>query len=134
VRVRLSPFNPDDELMIVHEQGNKKAAAVATASEHLSRRSRLRRIKPKLRPSALGVGLGFPPALLIGRLKGPQAPDFFQNTLGIKLVLQALERAVDWLPFTNNYFWHGSLLASKKSAGPTGEAEPTRASGGRQLL
>jgi hypothetical protein len=91
----------------------KKAVAAATALEILLRGSVLRRIEAKLRSSAFRVGFGLAPALLIRRFKCSQPADFLENSLSIELVLQALERPVDWLTFTNNYFWHGSFLASK---------------------
>jgi hypothetical protein len=44
--------------------------------------------------------------LLIGRLEGAQAPHFLENTLGVELVLQPLQRAINGFTFTNDYFWH----------------------------
>src|SRR2546423_1291710 len=60
----------------------------------------------ELGPGALGVVLRFAAVLLIRRLESAQTAHFFENALGIKLVLQPLERAIDWLTFANQYFWH----------------------------
>jgi hypothetical protein len=62
--------------------------------------------KAELCPAALGVVLRFAAVLLIGGLKSAQPAHFFENTLGIKLVLQPLECAIYRLTFANEYFWH----------------------------
>jgi hypothetical protein len=97
-------------------------------------RSSLRRIEAKFRPAPLRVSLGFAPALLVRRFKRSQATDFLKNTFGVQLVFQPFEGAVDWLTFANDNFWHGSSFGLKNVSGSTGEAEPTRAGEGRQLL
>jgi hypothetical protein len=73
----------------------------------------LRGIESKLRATALRVRLGFAATLLIGRLECAQATDFLENSLGIKLVLQTLQRAIYGLTFANDYFWHDSSPDSK---------------------
>jgi hypothetical protein len=45
---------------------------------------------------------------LVGGLERSQATDFFENSLGIELVFQALEGAIYGLTFANDYFWHDS--------------------------
>src|SRR5438309_8604857 len=62
--------------------------------------------KTELCPTALGVVFRFAAVLLVRRLESAQTAHFFENALGIKLVLQPLERAIDWLTFANEYFWH----------------------------
>src|SRR5438874_13792882 len=61
--------------------------------------------KTELGPAALGVILRFAAVLLIRRLESAQTAHFLENTLGIKLVFQPLECAIDWLTFANEYFW-----------------------------
>ena len=50
------------------------------------------------------------------------------------LFFKRFKRPVNRLTFANDNFWHGSLLGLKNVPGSTGEAEPTRAGEGRQLL
>jgi hypothetical protein len=64
------------------------------------------RIEPELRSSAFSVGFGFTPGLLIGRFKSTQPTDFIENTFGVELALQPLERSIHRLAFSNNNFWH----------------------------
>jgi hypothetical protein len=78
-------------------------------------RSRLGRIEAELRPAALGVGLGFPAALLVRRLEGTEPTDFLQNSFGIQLVFQALQGPVHRFTFTNYHFRHVSSSFLKMS-------------------
>ena len=98
----------------------------------------------ELGPAALGVVLRFAAVFLVRRLEGAQTAHFFENTLGIKLVLQALEGAIDRLTFANEYFWHLLINSNpskfsaqqarlRKSCGVTGEAEPNRTALFRQI-
>src|SRR5438067_13740696 len=97
-------------------------------------KSRLGRIEAELRPAALGVGLGFPAALLVRGLERTEPAHFFQNSFGVQLVFQALQGPVYRFTFTNNHFRHVSSSFLKNVRFRTGAAEPTRAAGGRQLL
>src|SRR5204863_2080095 len=100
-------------------------------------KARLGWIEAELRPAAFRVRLGFAAALLVGRLERAQAPDFLQNSLGIQLVLQALQRSVHRFTLTNDHFRHVNFLVSfvSKIAGfRTGAAEDKRAARSRQLL
>ena len=63
-------------------------------------------MKSKLHSAALGVGFGLATMLLRRRLEGAQTADFLENSLGIQLVLQPLQCAIDRFTFTNNHFWH----------------------------
>jgi len=63
-------------------------------------------IKSELGSTALGVGFGFATMLLRRRLEGAQTADLLKNSLGIQLVLQPLQRAIDGLTFANDHFWH----------------------------
>jgi len=95
---------------------NKKAVAVATASgNRIASNSRLGRIEAELRPAALGVGLGFPAALLVRSLEGTEPADFLQNSFGIQLVFQALQGPVHRFTFTNYHFRHVSSSFLKMS-------------------
>jgi hypothetical protein len=63
-------------------------------------------IKSELGSTALGVGFGFATMLLRRRLEGAQTADLLENALGIQLVFQPLQRAIDGLTFANDHFWH----------------------------
>ena len=52
--------------------------------------SRLGWIEAELRSSSLRVRFSLAPGLLVWRFERPQPADFFENTLGVQLVLQAL--------------------------------------------
>src|SRR5438445_34650 len=67
-------------------------------------------IKPKPHFTALGVGFRLPAMLLRRRLEGAQTTDLLENPLGVQLVFQPLQRAIDRFTFTNNHFWHQSSL------------------------
>ena len=82
--------------------------------------------------------------LLRGRLERAQAAHFLENTLGIKLVFQPLESAIDRFTFANEYFWHRVFNSNPskfsapithlcRNSGVTGEAEPNRAGQVRQI-
>jgi hypothetical protein len=62
--------------------------------------------KTELCPTALGIVFRFAAVLLVRRLESAQTAHFLENALGIELVLQPLEGAIDWLTFANEYFWH----------------------------
>jgi len=59
---------------------------------------------------------------------------FLQDPLGVELVLQAFQRAINRFTLTNYHFRHVSSSFLKMSGFGTGAAEPTRAAGRRQLL
>jgi hypothetical protein len=64
------------------------------------------RIETKLRPASLGVRLHFAAVLLRRGFESAQTAHFLENALGIQLILQPLQSAIDWLTFANEYFWH----------------------------
>jgi hypothetical protein len=66
----------------------------------------LRRIESELSATALGVGFRFAAVLLRRCLEGAQPADLLENALGIQLVLQPLQRAIDGFTFANDHFWH----------------------------
>src|SRR4029450_4237237 len=66
----------------------------------------LRRIESELGADALGVGLGLAAVLLRRRLEGAQTADLLENALGIQLVLQPFQRAIDGSTFATDHFWH----------------------------
>src|SRR5213592_2558887 len=71
--------------------------------------------------------------LLRRRLEGAQTADLLENTLGIQLVFQPLQCAIDRFTFTNDHFWHQSSLLTTYNLLSTGEPEPTRAGRPRQI-
>ena len=66
-------------------------------------------VETELHLDALGSGLCFAANFLVRRFKGAQAADFVHDAFRVQFVLQPLQCAVDWLSFTNNYFWHENL-------------------------
>src|SRR5437588_8410074 len=70
----------------------------------------LARIESELHSAALRVGFCLAAMLLRRRLEGAQTADLLENTLGIQLVFQPLQCAIDRFTFTNNHFWHQSSL------------------------
>src|ERR1051325_373222 len=73
----------------------------------------LRGIKAEFCSPPLCVRFCLPTDLLIWGLEGAQSPDFFQNTFRVELVLQPLQRPIDWLTFANDNFWHVFSSISK---------------------
>ncbi len=67
-------------------------------------------MKSELHSGALGVSFRLATMLLRRRLEGAQTADLLENPLGIQLVFQPLQRAIDRFTFTNNHFWHHSSL------------------------
>lgn len=63
-------------------------------------------IESKLHSGALGVGSRLAAMLLRRRFEGAQAADFLENALGIQLVFQPFQCAVDRFTFAHNHFWH----------------------------
>ncbi len=66
----------------------------------------LARIESELHSAALRVGFCLAATLLRRRLEGAQTANLLENTLGIQLVFQPLQCAIDRFTFTNNHFWH----------------------------
>src|SRR6185437_924933 len=64
------------------------------------------RIESKLHSGAFGIGSRLPAMLLRRRLKRAQTADFLENALGIQLVFQPFQCAVDRFTFAHNHFWH----------------------------
>src|SRR6266404_2849835 len=90
--------------------------------------------KAELGPAALGVVLRFAAVLLVRCLKSAQAAHFLENTLGIKLVFQPLERAIHWLTFANEYFWHQLFNSNpSKFSAQQGDADLNRGRQFRQI-
>ncbi len=63
-------------------------------------------IESKLHSGALGVGPRLAAMLLRRRLERAQTADFLENALGIQLVFQPLQCAIDRFTFAHNHFWH----------------------------
>jgi hypothetical protein len=79
------------------------------------------RIEPELHLASLSRRFGFSANFLIGRFKSSQAAHLVHRAFSVELILKTFQRSIDWLPFTNNNFWHifsipemVSLLASCK--------------------
>lgn len=63
-------------------------------------------IKAEFRPAALRIRLHLAAMLLRRRFESAESADFIEDSLGIELVLQALQRSIDRLTFSDNDFWH----------------------------
>jgi hypothetical protein len=66
----------------------------------------LTRIEAELGSTSFGVGFRFAAVLLRRGLEGAQTADLLEDALGIQLVLQPLQRAIDGFTFANDHFWH----------------------------
>ena len=54
----------------------------------------------------LGIVLGLAARALNRRLESAEPAYLVEDTLGIQLRFEALEGAIDWFSFANDYFWH----------------------------
>ena len=90
-------------------------------------------IKSKLGPTALGVGFGFATMLLRRRLEGAQTADLLENALGIQLVLQPLQRAIDGLTFGKLSLPASIITPDFSDRLLIGERDPTRGRRPRQI-
>ena len=64
------------------------------------------RIESKLHSGAFGVGSRLAAMLLRRRFERAQTADFVENALGVQLVLQPFQCAIDRFTFAHNHFWH----------------------------
>ena len=63
-------------------------------------------MKADFKLGALGIVFGLATRLLDRRLKSAQSAHFVENSFLVELGLEALERAINGLSFTNDYFRH----------------------------
>ena len=63
-------------------------------------------VESELHSPALGVCSRLAAMLLRRRFERAQPADFLKNALGVQLVLQAFQCAIDRFTFAHNDFWH----------------------------
>jgi hypothetical protein len=76
-------------------------------------------IEAELHLDTLCGGFRFPANFLVRRLKSTEAAHFVHDAFGIKLVLQALQRAINGFSFADNNFWHENLSFPGSVNNPT---------------